>query len=106
MALEGVSADPLQVGGVSLPDREGDDFRGFVRMMATDVAAQALKPARGRFNEQQRFPAAVELALPPEERFESRDDIDTGRQAAGHEMPCEPPRDGRRRTCNKHNDYS
>ena len=63
--------------------RQRDDFRGVVRVLPVNGSSEALKTGRCGFDNEQHFPAAVEVTLPPKKRFQPGHNVHAGRQPFG-----------------------
>ena len=70
-----------QVRIETLRDRKGDDFRAIIGMMLTDFLLDRLKVRCPGLDNKEDLLRALELTFPPEEGFDSWDQIDAGRQA-------------------------
>ena len=83
-------------------DGERDDFRHVVRVKPKDGAPELLEARGGRFDEEERFAAPLDLALPPERGLNTGDDIHAGGDASLDEPLCEAARDSLARTRHEH----
>ena len=74
---------------MSMSNWDGENLRHLIGMERADGSAKQGKPFGGGLEDQQRFVGMINLALPPKEGLDVREEIDTRSQPLADEDFCE-----------------